>query len=489
MIASREALVADAQRLQRSNQVGEAVAAYQRVLTQWPQDANSWYNLGLLFRSTGQFDEALVCYQSAIDLGIANPEQVYLNRGVIYSDYLRRYAEAERELLAALAANPEFVPALLNLANIHEDRGARAAALELYDRALQLDPANPLALARLASMQSATDIDAALLERLREAMARPGAGAGERALLGFALGRARDATGAYDQAFEAYAQANEAVRADALRHGLRYDRLGQEQIIDRMIRLGRPAPGRTAPLMRAGPKPIFVCGMFRSGSTLAEQLLSQYPGVAAGGELATLPALVANELQPYPESLASLTTANLGRLAQQYQHAVAAMFPDSARITDKRIENFLHLGLIKALFPDARIVHTTRDPLDNCLAVYFLHLDPAISYATDLLDIGHYYRQYARLMAHWRAEFGDDIVELNYDRYVREPHAVAEPVFAALGLDWNPRYIDQRSAQPVRTASVWQVRDPLYRHSSGRWHHYQTQLAPLREYLADLLPD
>ena len=488
MNASREAMVADAQRLQRSNKVGEAVAAYQRVLTQWPQDAGSWYNLGLLFRSTGQFNEALVCYQSAIDLGIANPEQVYLNRGVIYADYLRRYAEAERELLAALAANPEFVPALLNLANLHEDQGARAAALELYARALQLDPKNALALARFANMQAGADIDAPLLERLQAAVARPGAAAEERALLGFALGRARDASGDYAQAFEAYAAANGAARESALRRGLRYDRLGQEQIVDRLIRLGRPAAGRAAPLLRAGPRPIFVCGMFRSGSTLAEQLLAQHPGVAAGGELAMLPAMVARELQPYPESLASLSTADLGRLAQQYQAAVAALFPEASRITDKRIENFLHIGLIKALFPDARIVHTTRDPLDNCLAIYFLHLDHAISYATDLLDIGHYYRQYARLMAHWRAVFGDDIIELNYDRYVREPHAVAEPVFAALGLDWNPRYVEQRSAQPVKTASVWQVREPLYRQSSGRAQHYEAQLAPLREYLADLLP-
>ena len=130
-----------------------------------------------------------------------------------------------------------------------------------------------------------------------------------------------------------------------------------------------------------------------------------------------------------------------------------------------------------------------RAPLDNCLSIFFLHLDERMSYATDLLDIGHYYREYRRLMAHWQRLFGADIIELNYDHFVREPQAVAQPVFAALGLRWDPRFLEYpRSNRSIKTASVWQVREPLYPHSSGRSQHYLRQLAPLRDYLEELLP-
>jgi hypothetical protein len=156
-------------------------------------------------------------------------------------------------------------------------------------------------------------------------------------------------------------------------------------------------------------------------------------------------------------------------------------------VIDKRPDNFLYIGLIKALFPDAKIVHTTRDPLDNCLAVYFLHLDSGVSYATDLMDIGHYYRAYRRLMAHWRTRYGADIIDLDYDRLVREPAAVAQPMFEALGLRWDAKFLEFHNAdRPARTASVWQVREPLYQRSSGRSRHYAQQLASLRAYLADL---
>ena len=142
--------------------------------------------------------------------------------------------------------------------------------------------------------------------------------------------------------------------------------------------------------------------------------------------------------------------------------------------------------MIKSLFPEAKIVHTTRDPLDNCLAIYFLHLDLGMSYATDLMDIGHYYREYLRLMAHWRSLYGADIIELNYDQLVQDPEPVGRKLFETLGWDWNPKFLeDRRSNGSVRTASVWQVREPLYKSSSGRSRHYAQPLAQLRAFLAE----
>ena len=198
---------------------------------------------------------------------------------------------------------------------------------------------------------------------------------------------------------------------------------------------------------------------------------------------------MASELQPFPESLGSISAGRLESLARRYLDELARLFPAAAYVTDKRPDNFLYIGLIKSLFPHARIVHTIRNPLDNCLSIFFLHLDHRMSYALDLMDIGHYFRQYYRLMAHWKGLFGPDIFDFNYDAFVREPTLTAARLFEFLELPWEERYLaSPRSAGAIKTASVWQVREPLYRRSSGRARHYVRHLAALREYLADLLP-
>jgi hypothetical protein len=157
----------------------------------------------------------------------------------------------------------------------------------------------------------------------------------------------------------------------------------------------------------------------------------------------------------------------------------------AAYVTDKRPDNFLYLGLIKKLFPEAKIVHTTREPLDNCLSVYFLHLDHSMSYALDLRDIGHYYRQYRRVMAHWRALYGNDIIDFEYDSFVRDPKPAATRLFEFLGLEWEDRYLELPAQGAVRTASVWQVRETIYQRSSGRSRHYRAWLGELEQELRE----
>ncbi len=478
-------MIREAQQLQRDGRVLEAIAAYRRVLMQWPALPDCWFNLGFLLRQARQFDDALTCYQKALDLGVTEPESARLNRAVIYADHLRRDDAAERELLAALDLNRGYVPAMLNLANLHEDRGRRDEARGLYARALAVDPACFLALARYANLQGSGVRDPALVGQLRAALASPLATAVDRADVGYALGRLLDQAGDYPAAFAAYEQANLDSRA-AAPHDVRYDRVAQEALAERLIRT--PLPTAVPPA--AGPRLVFVCGMFRSGSTLAEQLLAGCPGVAAGGELDLIPSAVASRLSPFPEALRDAPGATLAQLAASYREAVARLFPAARLVIDKRPDNFLYIGLIKTLFPDAKIVHTTRDPLDTCLSTFFLHLDHRMSYALDLLDTGHYYRQYRRVMAHWQQLYGGDIIDLDYDHLVRDPDVAGAALFGALGLPWDRTCLDfARARRSVKTASVWQVREPLYRHASGRSRHYARELAPLRAYLADLLPD
>jgi tetratricopeptide (TPR) repeat protein len=483
-ITDPQALLRSAVALEKAGRLAEAEAAYLRVLGSWPDLPNTWYNLARLQRQAGRFDAALASYQQALDRGVSEPEEVHLNRGVIYSDWLRQDDAAERELQAALTLNPSYVPALLNLANLREDFGKQAEASALYERILALEPRCYVALARYAGLQKIARPDDPLIARLRAAIVDPGASAADRAELGFALGKVLDSSGVWDAAFAAYTAANRDSRQSA-GPAAAYDRRAHERFVDALI--AEFGSGQTSATPQPqSRRPVFICGMFRSGSTLAEQILSAHSRVAAGGELAFLPSLVRTELAPFPATMATVTQAQLNALATRYLEMLARLFPHGDRVTDKRPDNFLYIGLIKRLFPDARIVHTVRNALDNCLSIYFLHLDHSMSYALDLADIGHYYVQYRRLMAHWKALYGADILDLDYDALVREPRPAMEQLTAFCGLEWEDACLSfEQSARAVKTASVWQVRERLYRRSSGRWHNYATQLAPLRSYLRE----
>ena len=487
LTATADAMMREAAQLHRQNRVPEAIDAYRRVLARWPRHAESWFNLAVLQRQAHRFDEALESYQRALDAGVSRPEEAHLNRSVIYTDYLRRHTDAEHELRLALALNPEFTPALLNLGNLCEDLGRRAEALALYARILAREPRCFEALARYANVQPREIVEPDLIRRLEQAIADPTAAAADRAAVGFALGRLLDQAGEYPAAFAAYHAANQASRASVAADSARYDRARQHAFVDRLIAGGTAT--QRAPSNDALPRPIFICGMFRSGSTLTEQLLAGCPGIAAGGELDFLPRLVATELVPFPESLAGLSAERLGAIAARYRAALARVSPHARYVIDKRPDNFLYIGLIKSLFPDARIVHTVRNPLDNCLSIYFLHLDQQMSYALDLEDIGHYFVEYRRLMTHWKAEFAGDIFDFDYDALVSEPQGVLSRLYAFLGLESAGQMPETVPAGGViKTASVWQVREPLYRSSSGRARHYAGELKELRESLADFLP-
>jgi tetratricopeptide (TPR) repeat protein len=480
------ALFREAAALASQGRLEDAASAYQRALARWPQP-DGWYNLGLLQRRLGHFEAALECYAQALRRGVSRPEEVHLNRGVIYADCLRRDGAAERELRASLAINPAYLPALQNLANLHEDLGRRSEALATYERMLELGGNAFEALARYAQLHGSAD--EALLTRLRAALAHQRASAADQASLGFVLARLLDSAGRYEEAFAAASAANLACRASAGR-GVRYDRSAHEYLIDQVI-AAFPRPRPLGADMRvvaatAHPRPIFICGMLRSGSTLTERLLAGSTGVVNGGELDLLPRLVHSTLAPFPISMASASDALLGRLAARYLEGLAALFPGAACVTDKWVGNFIHVGLIRTLFPQARIVHTTRDPLDTCLSIFFLHLDPQMPWALELSDIGHYFRQYRRLMAHWQSLYGEAILELNYDDLVRDPRPAVQRLLEFCDLEWSEACLDfSRRPGSVKTASVWQVREALYQHSSRRARHYAQELAGLASYLSN----
>lgn len=475
MAEPAEALMALASRLRAAGRADEAAQAYRQLLAIRPDLPDSWFNLALMERQCGRFEAALKAYDEALRRGVSGPEEAWLNRGVIHADDLGRPDLALADLEAALAVAPDWSPALLNLGNLHEDMGRRDEAAAAYARALAVAPGHPVALARAAGLARLTGPDDPVIADLRSAVAQPDLHPDDRAELGFALGRALDQVGAFDDAFAAYAAANAASRA-ADPAGARYDRAAHERFIDGLI---AAFPEPAAPVADGDQGPIFICGLFRSGSTLIEQILSGHSRVTGGGELGLVPGL-ARAIAGYPQAMATAGPDAIAQLRGLYLGGLETARPGADVVTDKRPDNFLHIGLIKAMFPNARIVHTVRQPLDVILSNWFLHLDRSMAHALDLEDLAHWHGQYERLMAHWKALY-PDILDLDYDALVVEPRPQVERLLARCGLDWEEAVLDfHKAGAPVRTASVWQVREPLYRRSSGRWRNYERHLDGVR---------
>lgn len=472
-----EDLIAAADRLLGEGELDGAIQAYSRALAVTPASANAWFNLAWAQRATRRFDDALASYANALALGVDRAEEVHLNRAVILSEFMFQPEQAIIELRAALAIDPQSTLALLNLANIHEDLGEVDEARAAYRAVLALDGGNGRAHARLAAIDIVTGAAATAVTDLNMALAAATT-IDDRADILFALGSALDAAADYDGAFQAIEAGNWLARS-VTPSG--YDAAGQVELVNRIIRaypIARPQPASVA----VAPRPVFICGMFRSGSTLAEQMLGRHSAITAAGELDHIPAF-ARRLQPYPEAAAALPTDALQDLRAEYLRGLP---PATDLTTDKRCDNFLHIGLIKSLFPDAKVVHTRRNPLDNLLSIYFLHFGHEVAYGHTLAEATHYYIQYRRMMDHWRALYAPDIFDLEYDALVGDPRATLEGVLDFLGLPFEEACLrPDRAAGAVRTASVWQTRQPLHRRSSGRWEHYRRHLDPMRRMLAD----
>jgi|CXWL01.1.fsa_nt_gi Tfp pilus assembly protein PilF len=463
--------------LRQSHRYPEAARMYERVLALAPTSPTAWYNLGLCQRMCGQFAEALRSYQKAIDLGLEGPEEAHLNRAVIYTDELRREADAEGELQRALAANPTYAPALLNFANLAEDLGRRAEALEAYERLLAAHPQHWEGLARYATLLPRGEASRGAIAKIETALRQSGLSEPDRASLGFALGCSLDRAARYDDAFAAYVGANASSQRA---YGGAYDRSAAESQAQAVMSafVGGVSPDQSW-------APTFICGMFRSGSTLCEQILAGHPRITPCGELNLLPKLLQ---RAQLRAFSAASDGDVEQLRTGYEYGIKSLFPEADLATDKFPGNFPYVGLIKRMFPNAKIIHTVRHPLDNVLSVYFLHLDARFGYSFSLLDAAHHLRMSRRIMAHWRQLYPGDVFDFDYDEFVAQPSQTARRLLEFLDLDWDDECLAfHRRANPVKTASVWQVREPLYTTSSGRWKHYAHHLTEVRAYVSDLL--
>jgi hypothetical protein len=295
--------------------------------------------------------------------------------------------------------------------------------------------------------------------------------------LRFAFGKYFDDVADYEQAFASYRRANDLAKTGVAA----YDSIKHMRAIDRIVAShDRDWLSRTRLATHASPRPVFIVGMPRSGTTLAEQILASHADVYGAGEL------------PFWSTAARTSDAAraggenerliLERLSAEYTDELRRLAPDASRVVDKMPANFLYLGLIHAALPDSRIIHLKRNPLDTCLSIYFQNFGPGHSYANDLDDLGHYYAEYVRVMDHWRRHLPPEVMlEVSYEDLVRDTEHWSRRMLEFIGLPWDPSCLEfHLSKRPVTTLSKWQARQKITQASVARWRHYEHFLGPLR---------
>ena len=429
----------------------EAIATYRKLLHSTPM-IEAYYNIGEIYAQQGKFEEALEIYRQALRIEPANPRLITAEASIYQKqgEYDRAYAR----LQPLLAAGCETVEIALVL-----------ASLSRHIKSLQ-----PIA----------------MMERL---LARGDLSGNKEAqiLLHFTLGKLLDAAGDYDRAFHHYRRGNE-MRAYA------FDPGAYAEYVDDIIRTFTPDFMQKAPHAKECPEHlIFIVGMPRSGTTLVEQILDSHPQVYGCGELPDMGNIVKSlpdtlrTQERYPRCAVSLTEESCNQFAQRYLERVRELSGNADFITDKMPQNFNFLGLIALLFPGAKVIHCTRDPLDTCLSCYFQDFRNAhlgLGFTADLANLGAYYKQYLRLMEHWTATLDIPMMEVSYESLIADQDNISRRLVEFCGLPWDERCLKfYDSGRAVTTASYDQVRQPLYRKSVQRWKHYEQYLEPLKKAL------
>jgi tetratricopeptide (TPR) repeat protein len=470
--------------LLREGQSGAAVDCLKRAIALAPAEARFPEILGDLHMERRDFAEAIACYERARLLATdANPF-LHLSLGWALQEE-GRLAEAGEQYQTAFRMQPSSGAVQFYLGGFHQERGELAEAEAAYRLAMRLEPGFVLPLARLATVLQGS-LPAADLASLEERAADRRLGGEPRGRLLFAIAQVLDARGEYTRAAAALREAN-AVTLESRRGSLDYLPADHERFVDDILKRFGPAFfARRAGQGSASRRPVFILGLPRSGTTLIEQVLASHSRVDAAGELTfgratfqAMPRIVGRDSDPM-ECVPLLDATSLTRLADQHLEWLAARAREGAeRVIDKMPENYLYLGLLAALFPQAAFIHCRRDLRDVALSCWMTDFR-TMAWPCKLAHIASRFRQYRRLMDHWRTCLPVPIHDVAYEEAVTDLEPVARRLVSCLGLDWEPACLDfHRNGRPVRTASLVQVRQPVHARSVGRWKHYQTELAEL----------
>ncbi len=431
----------------RADRFAEAATSFEEALALEPDHATATHFLGVALMRLERFEEAVERMRRSLVLKPNVPEFSH-NLGAALRA-LGRFDEAEAAYRRALERKPDYAEAWFNYSAVkrfHGTAGEEALA----------------AIEALLAKGEPTTLD--------------------RDFLHFAAGKIADDLGSFETAFSHYREGNRL-------RGLVFDRAKHREMIERLESVFSGEHLETLLARETGSEseePVFIVGMPRSGTTLVEQMLASHPRVEGAGELPDVRAIAGTLPRyagggPYPEAVPDLPESAFLGFAEHYLGLRQGLrTPETRRIIDKMPGNFLHVGLIRLLFPRARVVHLVRDARDTCLSCYFHRFRSGHEYASDLDDLAFYHVAQERLMAHWKTVLPGFVHTLRYEDLVENPEARLRGLLDFCGLDWDDaclRFHESRRA--VTTASNLQVRSPLNRRGLARWKRYESHLGPL----------
>jgi tetratricopeptide (TPR) repeat protein len=451
----------------------DAENALRRAIELKPSLAAAYFNLGTLLRDKGEFAASETALRRAVKQDPRNA-QALASLGLTLG-MRARLREARECFEKALRLKPHDAGVLSSLGWIDGIEGRFEEAEKHHRSALETEPRHPGSLAMLAGLRRMTDADKDWLEGAERTLA-DGVPPLEESKLRYAMGKYFDDLGKYSKAFEQFKRANELQKLVAAP----YDRAARTKFADEMVaeytkeRLAHAAKGASD-----SARPAFVTGMMRSGTSLVEQIIASHPQAMGAGELNFWNETARKQQEGLPrEGLDEVRTRKLG---ESYLKVLQQHSADALRVVDKSTFNTDHLGLIHLVLPQARIIYVQRDPVDTCLSCYFQDFANVASFTMDLADLAHYRREHTRLTSHWRQVLPQEtLLVVPYAELVADPETWSRRIIEFIGLEWDPRCLQfHETRRSVLTASNWQVRQPVYSRSVGRWRNYEKFIRPL----------
>jgi tetratricopeptide (TPR) repeat protein len=474
----------------RAGDLAASVRHGRRAVIVDPSRGNALTELAATVGEQGLWEEALTLFDR-VRKSVPGSHMAHGRASLVERD-LERPRAAQASLKRSLIIEPQVTDVIINLGNILLELGDLDEAGGVLSWAASIEPENALVYQRIALL-GGTRIDPKLKRRVDALLARPNMPNKSARPLRFAAALIARQTGDIVGCFR-HLEAGKRARASDLGHTFDPAQDAAQLALSRELFDARFFRSLPEPIS-GGPMPIFIVGMPRSGTTLTEQVLASHSQVHGAGELAALGIIcgqVFDAARPDASRamIKGLSLDHLRPLATSYLQFIHAMAPKAAFITDKMPHNFQYIWLIKRLFPRAPIIHCVRDPVDTCLSCYFQDFVNGHAYTDDLRSLGRHYRFYRALMDHWDAVLPTPVFEQSYERMVEDPEGRIRALLEYCGLPFEAACLSFSNAErSVRTASASQVREGIYRRSSGRWRTYASELGPLLEELGPLVPD
>ncbi len=465
--------------------VGESIRAgadLARAVAHDPKSAETRRRYAEALADAKDHINAAVHYEAALQYGDANP-LLYAQLGSTYYE-LNRPDDAMRMYRNALKIEDDFTLALARMGELHQTAGDFESSRALFARVIELEPKKG-DFRRIAYASRKLALDDPVVEEMKTHFADESIGAVSRANFGFALSKVMEDNKAYDQVFTFLRPANNLMKDESP-----YFPEKRERHVDRMIEAYERTDWASVTLeSKSEFAPIFVTGTPRSGTTLTEQIIASHSTVTGGGEVGyvareALAGLVKGSSTRY-RSPDQIPLSEYEALASGFEKYMNTLYPGIDRVTDKSIQVFDYIGLIKMAMPKARFIIVRRDPRDNLLSIYKNFFTPGThQYSYDFKWAVHYYKMFVRMVDYWRSRVPDWFYEIQYEDLVSNPEEETRKLVAACGLEWEDACLDfHKTKRTVKTLSVYQVRQPMYKSSTKAWERYGDELNELFEAL------